>query len=115
MLYWLLNKKKCKHCNKLNHKGVLYCWLCGYSFDRRICVSGHKNPPWVQYCLTCGRDRSLMSQPHSSKDLWFVKHPTKPSTYVPGHRRRNYIAASLVICLGVALLCYVVVVIARGI
>src|SRR5260370_629375 len=39
--------------------------------------------------LTCGKDRSLMSQPHTSKDLSFVKHPTKPSTYVPGRRNRN--------------------------
>jgi hypothetical protein len=114
MLYFLLQKKKCKNCNKVNHKDVLYCWLCGCSFDRRICVSGHQNPPWVRYCLTCGKDRSLMSQPHSSKDLNFIKHATKPSTYVPGRHRRNYIAASLVICLGAAILGYVVVIIARG-
>src|SRR6266481_9548068 len=113
MLYLILGKKKCKNCGKLAHRDILFCWLCGCSFDRRICVSGHQNPSWVEYCMTCGKDRSLMSQPHSSKDLWFVKHPTKRSTYIPGHRKRNYIAASLVICLGVALLCYVVVVIAR--
>src|SRR4029077_5781180 len=114
MLYLLLQKKKCKNCGKLSHKDVLFCWLCGYSFNLRICVSGHKNPPWVNHCLTCGKDRSLMSQPHSSKDLNFIKHPTKPSTYVPGHSRRSYIFASLVIGLGVAILGYVAVIIVRS-
>ena len=114
MLYLILGKKKCKNCGKLSHKDVLFCWLCGCSFNLRICVSGHKNPPWVQHCLTCGRDRSLMSQPHSSKDLNFIKHPTKPSTYVPGQSRRNYIFASLVICLGIAILGYIAVIIIRG-
>ena len=104
MLYLLFQKRKCKNCGKLSHKDVLFCWLCGCSFDSRICVSGHKNPPWVRHCLTCGKDRSLMSQPHSSKDLWFVKHPTKSSTYVPGHRRVQYVFAWLVISLGVAAL-----------
>jgi hypothetical protein len=55
-----------------------------------------------------------MSKPHSSKDLNFIKHPTKPSTYVPGRSRRSYILASLVICLGVAILGYVAVIIVRG-
>ena len=114
MLYLILGRKKCKNCGKLSHKDILFCWLCGCSFNLRICVSGHKNPPWVHHCLTCGRDRSLMSQPHSSKDLNFIKHATKPSTYVPGLGRRNYILASLVICLGVAILGYVAVIIARG-
>lgn len=104
MLYWILGKKKCKNCGKLSHRDVLFCWLCGCSFHLRICVSGHKNPPWVQHCLTCGKDRSLMSQPHSSKDLWFVKHPTKASSYVPGHRRAHYALAWLAILLGVAML-----------
>jgi len=115
MLYLLLGKKKCRNCNKLNHKDVLYCWLCGCSFNRRICVAGHKNPPWVRYCLTCGKDRSLMSQPHSTKDLNFIKHPTRESTFVPGLRRRNYFAAVLAICLGTALLSYIAVIIVRGI
>src|SRR6266436_5456737 len=114
MLYLLFQKRKCKNCGKLSHKDVLFCWLCGCSFDQRICVSGHKNPLWVRHCLTCGRDRSLMSQPHTSKDLNFIKHPSKSSTYIPGHRRRNYIFASLVICLGAAILGYVLVIIARG-
>src|SRR5229473_8483686 len=114
MLYLLLQKRKCKNCGKHSHKDVLFCWLCGCSFDHRICVSGHKNPAWVRHCLTCGKDRSLMSQPHTSKDLDFIKHPSKPSTYIPGHRKRNYILASLVICLGAAILGYVVVIIARG-
>src|SRR5256712_9121654 len=104
MLYLLLGKKKCKNCGKLSHKDVLFCWLCGRSFNLRICVSGHKNPPWVRHCLTCGKDRSLMSQPHASKDLWFVKHSTKPSTYVPGHRRAQHVFACLMIALGVAAL-----------
>src|SRR5437867_13344552 len=106
MLYLLLGKKKCKNCGKLSHKDVLFCWLCGRSFNLRICVSGHKNPPWVRHCLTCGKDRSLMSQPHASKDLWFVKHPTKSSTYVPGRRKVHYVLASVVICLGIAILVY---------
>src|SRR5437660_955461 len=61
MLYLLFQKRKCKNCGKLSHKDVLFCWLCGCSFDHRICVSGHKNPPWVRHCLTCGTDRSLKS------------------------------------------------------
>src|SRR6266404_4680309 len=114
MLYLLFQKRKCKNCGKLSHKDVLFCWLCGCSFDQRICVSGHKNPPWVRHCLTCGRDRSLMSQPHTSKDLNFIKHPSKPSTYIPGLGRRKYIFASLMICLGVAILGYVAVIILRS-
>jgi len=45
-----------------------------------------------------------MSKPHSSKDLNFIKHPTKPSTYVPGHRKVHYVLAWLAVCLGVAIL-----------
>src|SRR2546427_5990243 len=104
MLYLLLGKKKCKNCGKLSHKDVLFCWLCGRSFNLRICVSGHKNPPCVRHCLSCGKDRSLMSQPHASKDLQFVKHATKPSTYVPGHRRAQHVFECLMIALGVAAL-----------
>src|SRR5438874_12341681 len=104
MLYLLLGKQKCKNCGKLSHKDVLFCWLCGRSFNLRICVSGHKNPPWVRHCLTCGKDRSLMSQPHASKDLWFVKHPTRPSSYVPGHRKVHYVLAWFVVVLGIAIL-----------
>ena len=106
MLYLLLNKKRCKHCRKLNHKDVLYCWLCGCSFDRRICVSGHQNPPWVQHCQTCGKDRSLMSRPHGSNDLAFAKHPTKPSTYIPARSKAHHTLAWLAIILGAAFLCY---------
>jgi hypothetical protein len=112
MLYLLLQKKKCKNCGKLSHKDILFCWLCGRSFNLRICVSGHENPSWVQHCLTCGKDRSLMSQPHSSKDLWFVKHPTKSSTYVPGHRRVRYVFAWLAISAGAAALIIVALLIA---
>lgn len=105
MLYLFLQKKKCKNCKKLSHRDVLYCWCCGCSFDLRICVSGHRNPPWVQHCLTCGKDRSLMSHPHGSNDLWFAKHPTKPSTYIPGHSKAHQALAWLVILLGAAILC----------
>lgn len=104
MLYLLLRKKKCKTCHKLTHKDVLYCWFCGCSFDCRICVSGHKNPRWVQHCLTCGKDRSLMSRPHGSHDLSFVKHPTKPSTYVPARRKVEQVFAWVAISLGAAIL-----------
>jgi hypothetical protein len=55
-----------------------------------------------------------MSKPHSSRDLNFIKHATKPSTYVPGLGRRNYIFASLMICLGAAILGYVAVLIVRS-
>ena len=44
MLYLLLQKKKCKSCGELNHKAVLFCWLCGCSFGSRICAWGRKNP-----------------------------------------------------------------------
>src|SRR6266700_3201536 len=115
MLYLLLGKKKCKNCGKLSHKDVLFCWLCGCSFNLRICASGHKNSPWVRHCLTCGKDRSLMSQPHASKDLWFVKHPTKQSTYVPGRQRAHVVFAWLVVCLGVAILGYIAIIVTRGI
>jgi hypothetical protein len=106
MLYLLLQKKKCKTCKNLCHKDVLFCWCCGCSFDHRICVSGHKNPRWVQYCLTCGKDRSLMSRPHNAKGLWFVKHPTKPSTYIPGRTKSQFALAWIAVLLGTATLCY---------
>jgi hypothetical protein len=104
MLYLFLQKKKCKNCGKLNHKDVLYCWLCGCSFEYRICASGHKNPAWVRFCLTCGKDRSLMSRPHSSKELSFTKHPTKPSTYVPGGHARQWVLGWIIVCLGVGVI-----------
>src|SRR6266849_541725 len=115
MLYLLLGKKKCQNCGRLNHKDVLYCWLCGCSFNRRICVSGHQNPPWVRHCQTCGKDRSLMSLPHSSKDLNFVKHATKPSTYVPGHRKAHHALAVGAVCIGAVILWYIALVIAERI
>lgn len=104
MLYFLIHKKMCKNCHKLTHKDVLFCWFCGCSFDLRICASGHKNPPWVQYCLTCGKNRTLMSQPHGSKNLSFVRHPERKSTYLPGRRRIDYAFGWLAVSLGVALL-----------
>lgn len=104
MLYLILGKKKCKNCGKLSHKDILFCWLCGCSFDRRICVSGHQNPPWVRHCLTCGKDRSLMSQPHTSKDLSFVRHPTRRSTYLPGRQKTQFVFALVAVCLGIAIL-----------
>src|SRR5437870_2888600 len=104
MLKLLIVKKKSKNYRKLSHKDYLFCWLCGRSFNLRICVSGHQNPSWVQHCKTCGRDRSVMSQPHTSKALWFVKHPAKPSTYVPAHRRAQHVFAWLMIALGVVAL-----------
>jgi hypothetical protein len=114
MLYLILGKKKCKNCGKLSHKDVLFCWLCGCSFNYRICVSGHKNPPWVRHCLTCGKDRSLMSQPHSSKDLQFVKHATKRTTYVPGHKTTYHALAWLAVWLGLTTLCYITFLIVSG-
>jgi hypothetical protein len=114
MLYLLLQKKKCKNCKRLSHKDVLFCWGCGCSFDYRICASGHKNPPWVQYCLTCGKDRSLMSRPHDSKDLWFTKHPKKQSTYVPGHRKSHYALAWGAVVLGMSIICAVAFLVANN-
>lgn len=107
MLYLLLAKKKCKVCKRLSHKDVLFCWYCGCSFDLRICASGHRNPPWVQFCLTCGKDRSLMSKPHSSEDLSYIKHATKPSTYIPGKKRPHYLLGLPLVCLGIGILWYV--------
>jgi hypothetical protein len=107
MLYLLLRKRKCKNCGKLSHKDVLFCWLCGCSFDHRICVSGHKNPPWVRHCLTCGKDRSLMSQPHASKDLSFVRHPTRQFTYLPGRQKAQFVFALAALCLGIVILAYI--------
>jgi hypothetical protein len=45
-----------------------------------------------------------MSQPHMSKDLNFIKHPTKGSTYVPGRREVHHVMASVAVGLGLALL-----------
>lgn len=114
MLYLILQKKKCKNCGKLSHKDVLFCWLCGCSFGLRICVSGHQNPSWVQHCLTCGKSRTLMSQPHTSKDLSFVRHPSKRSSYIPGHSREHYAFGWVALCLGAAMLVYTIVIIMRG-
>jgi len=55
-----------------------------------------------------------MSQPHNSKDLSFVRHPTKRSTYIPGHHKVHYALAYLVVCLGVAILVYVALVISAS-
>jgi len=114
MLYRLLQKKKCKNCKRLAHKDAIFCWGCGRSFDYRICASGHKNPPWVQYCLTCGKDRSLMSQPHGSENLWFAKHPKKQSTYVPGHRKSHYTLAWIAVVFGMSIICTVVLLVANN-
>ena len=114
MLYLLLRKKKCKNCGKLNHRDVLFCWLCGSSFDLRICASGHQNPAWVHHCLTCGKDRSLMSRPHSAQDLSFTKHPEKPGTWVPGRRRVDHAVAWLAVGFGAAILGYMAFVITRS-
>lgn len=111
MLYLLLGKKKCRNCSKLSHTSLLFCWFCGCSFDQRICIAGHKNPAWVKHCQVCGKDRSLMSQPHNSRDLSFVKHPTRPATYVPGRERIHSMFAMLAVCVGVAILVFIVLVI----
>jgi hypothetical protein len=110
MLYLLLQKKKCKNCGRLNHKDVLFCWLCGCSFDLRICASGHKNPAWVRHCLTCGKDRTLMSRPHSSREISFSRHPTKHLTYIPSRGKIHRVIPWLAIVLGIAILCCVVLV-----
>jgi len=103
MLYLLLGKKKCKNCGKLNHKDVLFCWLCGRSFDLRICVSGHQNPAWVQYCRTCGKDRTLMSRPHETKQLNFSRHPTKQLTYVPSGTEGDRVVTWILLWFGLTI------------
>jgi len=47
-----------------------------------------------------------MSQPHMSKDLSFVKHPSKRYTYLPGSHTPNRILGFVTVCLGAALLGY---------
>src|SRR4051812_36325562 len=114
MLYLLLQKRKCETCGKLSHRDVLFCWSCGSSFNLRICASGHKNPSWVQHCLTCGKDRSLMSRPHSSKALAFTKHPSRPFTFIPGRPKMRFVLALWMIALGTAILGCIAVLIVRG-
>ncbi len=115
MLYLLLHKKKCRNCGKLTHRDVLFCWFCGCSFDYRICASGHKNPAWVQYCLICGKDRSLMSRPHTFPDLSFTRHASKRYTYVPaGGGKVARVVGWMAISAGAAMLCYVAFLIAHG-
>ncbi len=114
MLYLLLGKKRCKNCRKLTHKDVLYCWFCGCSFNYRICTSGHKNPRWVRHCLTCGKDRSLMSRPHGSLEVSFVKHPGKPSTWIPGHDRADRALAWVAVALGTTILGYMAFLITKN-
>jgi hypothetical protein len=64
-------------------------WFCGFSFDKRICVSGHENPSWVQHCRTCGKDRSLMVAPALNKGTPLLstrdeaEHLTSPATPKP--------------------------------
>ena len=47
-----------------------------------------------------------MSRPHTSAELNFIKHPTKPSTYVPGRRRVHYVLGLPLVCLGIGILWY---------
>ena len=55
-----------------------------------------------------------MSRPHDSKDLWFAKHPQKPSTYVPGHRKAYYTFAWVAVVIGVSIICTVVFLVANN-
>ena len=45
-----------------------------------------------------------MSRPHTSEDLSFVKHPTKPSTYVPGRKPVHGLFGLALVCLGIGIL-----------
>jgi len=47
-----------------------------------------------------------MSQPHTTTDLWFVKDPTRKSTYRPGQERAGRLFALLAIGLGTVILGY---------
>ncbi len=114
MLYLIFGRKKCQNCGKLSQKEVLFCWSCGSSFGLRICAAGHQNPPWVQYCLTCGKDRSLMSHPHSVDRMSFDRHPTKPFTYSPNTRKGHSGFVWLVVGLGAVLLLLMALVVAMG-
>lgn len=45
----------------------------------------------------------------------FVKHPTKPSTYIPGRPKVHNVIAWSAVCVGAAILWYMAYLIARGI
>jgi hypothetical protein len=55
-----------------------------------------------------------MSRPHSSSELSFTKHPTKPSTYIPRRQKADHVIAWLAVCLGAAILSCVAFVIAHS-
>jgi uncharacterized membrane protein len=55
-----------------------------------------------------------MSRPHGSKDLWFAKHPTKPSTYVPKQAKAQTALGWLAVLLGTAMFCYAMFLISTG-
>jgi len=48
-----------------------------------------------------------MSQPHTTTDLWFVKDPTRKSTYTPGQERTGRLFAWFAVGLGTAILGYI--------
>ena len=52
-----------------------------------------------------GKGRSLMSRPHTTKDLNFSQHPTKPNRYISSHSKTARTPAWLAIGFGVAVLC----------
>lgn len=45
-----------------------------------------------------------MSQPHATRDLSFVTHPTKKFTYIPGPRKSHFVLACLAVSMGLILL-----------
>jgi hypothetical protein len=55
-----------------------------------------------------------MSQPHTSKDLTFVRHATRQSTFVPGRKQAHSVFASIVIGLGLGILSYMALLIWSG-
>jgi len=55
-----------------------------------------------------------MSRPHSTKELLFAPHPTKPFTYVPGRRKVDRFLGWCVVALGTAVLGYATFLITRS-
>ena len=54
-----------------------------------------------------------MSRPHSSRELSFVRHATKPSTFVPSQERRDRLIGWLACTIGLTLLALMVYVLSR--
>jgi hypothetical protein len=54
--------KYCYNCKLYRPKDVMFCTLCGLSFDVKYCHKLHPNPVTAEYCGVCGS--SDLSTPH---------------------------------------------------